>query len=117
MTTRKAAQSYSVLSTAAIVLFAACCGTALAATEIPPPSPDELASPDDSSLVEILKDNSVTAPAIRTVENAVEPDALSNTTDEAEIPNTEMPVIATRLPGISASNLPRVRRQMFRTDI
>ena len=75
----------------------------------------------------------MTSPTIRTIDTSspVTPPALADTvskpaidehdsaSDLEDVVNTssESPEIITRLPGISASELPRYRRQMFRTDI
>ena len=44
-------------------------------------------------------------------------DAAVPEVDEAETPINETPPTATRLPGVSETDQPRYRRQMYRTDI
>lgn len=114
MTTRKAAQKFAILSAtgvSALLLL----GSALASTDIQAPCP-ELASHTESSLHDVLDEDEVTTPAIRTIDSSEKQEKVSKTT-ETSIPNTEVPDVATRLPGVSSSDLPRFRRHMFRTDI
>ncbi len=138
MITRKAPQTYAALRTTgltALMLFGAYCGSALASTEVQAPCP-ELNNQNDAALHEILQRDIVTSPSIvRTVDSSddavTSPPALAGTAskpaidkhdpanDLEEVVNTssESPEITTRLPGVSASDLPRFRRHMFRTDI
>lgn len=114
MTTRNAATNKSVLSMtgiAALLLF----GTALASTDSVAPCPD-LVSHTETTLLEDLDNEIATSEIIRTVETSAEQDDTGNA-DEVVISNTETRDIATRLPGVSASDMPRFRRHMFRTDI
>jgi hypothetical protein len=97
------------------LLLGVWCGPALASTEITAPCPD-LVSHTETSLHEVLDEDIAAPPAIRTVESSTEQDE-DDASDDAVILNTEMPDIATTLPGVSASGLPRFRRHMFRTDI
>lgn len=118
MTERKSALTNSVLGTtgmAALLLLGAWCGPTLASTDTIAPCP-ELVSHTETSLREVLDEDIATSPGVRTVESSTE-QADSDESDDAVIRNTEMPDIATRLPGVSASGLPRFRRHMFRTDI
>lgn len=130
MTTRKARQTYAVLSTTglAVVLLGAWSAPALASSDISTPCPD-LTAQSDASLHEMLNED-VTTPLVRTVDtndsvaladaavkSADADDDENEASEEATIRNTEMPAIATRLPGVSSTDLPRFRRQMFRTDI
>ena len=99
--TRRAAATISALSatgTAALVL-GAWCGSAFASADVQAPRDDEIASA-----------------AIRTI------DAPAKQKDKGEkedvtISKSETPDITTRLPGVSVSDSPRFRRQMYRTDI
>jgi len=118
VTKRKSVLMNSVSGTtgmAALVLLGAWCGPTLASTDIPAPCP-ELVSHTETSLREVLDEDLTTPATVRTVEAATEQDEVEKSAD-AVIRNTEIPDIATRLPGVSASELPRFRRQMFRTDI
>ena len=124
MTTRKAPQTVAALWTtgfAALLLLGAWSGSALASSDIPAPCPEPTAQTDAS--LHYMLDEDATAPTLRTID-ASESVASGDVNDEeseaaenATIRNTEMPDIATRLPGVSSSDLPRFRRQMFRTDI
>lgn len=48
---------------------------------------------------------------------AATPRLSSSGNDDGSTPRDEAPPTATRLPGVSDSDLPRFRRQMYRTDI
>jgi len=118
VTKRKAGVSNSALTTSgisALLLLGAWCCSALASTETVVPR-QEMIPDTDTSLRGGLEEELTTSPTIRTVESSDEQDDDSNP-DDAAIRNTEIPDIATRLPGVSASDLPRFRRHMFRTDI
>ncbi len=140
MTTRKAVETHAVLSTTgmtALMLLGAWCGSALASTEAQMPCPElskqELSAQSDAALQEILQADTAMSPFIRTIDSsdvvkppaladaASEPtiDELDSTSDAEDVVSTisERPEITTRLPGVSASELPRFRRHMFRTDI
>lgn len=140
MAIRKAAKTQAALSTTgmtALMLLGAWCGSALASTEVHVPCPElnkqELNAQSDAALQEILHADTVMSPFIRTIDssNVVTPPALADTASEPTIDEhdsasdaedvvrttSERPEITTRLPGVSASELPRFRRHMFRTDI
>jgi len=99
---RRAPATISALgaTTGAVALvLGAWCGSAFASADVQAPRDDEIASA-----------------AIRTI------DAPAKQKDEGgkedvTISESETPEIATRLPGVSASDSPRFRRQMYRTDI
>jgi len=98
--TRRAAATISALSAtgAAALVLGAWCGSAFASADVQAPS-DEIASA-----------------TIRTI------DAPAKQKDKGEqedvtISKSETPEITTRLPGVSVSDSPRFRRQMYRTDI
>ena len=117
MKTRRAAATISALSaTGAVALvLGAWCGPAFASADVQAPHP-ELVSHTEASLNDILGDDEIASAAIRTI------DAPAKQKDKGEkedvtISKSETPEIATRLPGVSASDSPRFRRQMYRTDI
>jgi len=119
----------SVTLGAAALLFGAWCGAALASNEIQTPCP-ELAEHTDESLHAILDNGDITSRTVLTVDSSdsVTPAPVADATaktatnkhekvadaDEDGIRDIE---IATNLPGVSADEMPRLRRQMFRTDI
>lgn len=131
MTTRKAAQQVQMLSATGIASLLLL-GSALASTENQVPCP-ELANDAETSLHAILDSADVTSPTIRTIESseAVSPTPVADTTakptdeareatgnaDQAVVGHKAIPEISARLPGVSASDQPRFRRHMFRTDI
>lgn len=131
MTTRQAPQRTISLSLTAIAGLCALSLSAFAANETQVPCP-QLAAHEDASLHEILEGdaapgalqtmdstNIATLPAL--AESSSESTDLevveTDSSDEATIPNTEIPDIATRLPGVSSADMPRFRRYMLRTDI
>lgn len=120
MKTPKAPQTKAALRAAqlpALLLLGSLCGTALAATGIPDPCPE---SPGHTvtELHDMLVRDSVIAPIADT--ETVDVDASDEETAvDAQETSTPLPApeFTTRLPGISASDMPRYRRHMFRTDI
>lgn len=88
---------------------------------------------DDASLHDILDSNDITPPVIRTIDSteSVTSAAVAGThaknsvTEHEKLVSSEdsanrkaqVAEITTRLPGIPEGDLPRFRRQMFRTDI
>ena len=135
MTTRQAPQTHVTLSAtgiSALLLLGVCCGTALASTEASEPCP-EVDDYDETSLREILDSDGITSSAIRTIDstNSVSTAPLANSRINASVADSEKvansenstdlsaPVaeITTSLPGVPETDLPRFRRQMFRTDI
>jgi Tfp pilus assembly protein FimV len=94
-----------------LLLLGAACGTALASTEIQSPCPETVAQTD--VLQAIVEDKS--AP----LSEAAAKDKAQDTTEEVESPvsDTKAPEFTTRLPGVSANDMPGFRRHMFRTDI
>lgn len=142
MRTRQAPQAHLNLSAtgiSALLLLGFCCGTALASTDASEPCPEmgepcsEMRDYDESSLREILDSDEITSSAIRVVESksSVAATAVANTRSNAPVAEHEKvadsensadrsaPVaeITTHLPGVPETDLPRFRRQMFRTDI
>lgn len=135
MRTRQAPQTRvtrSATGISALLLLGVCCGPALASTEASQPCP-EMGDYDESSLREILDGDEITPSAIRVVDskNSVATTALANTRSIASVaerekvadseisadPSAAVAEITTRLPGVPETDLPRFRRQMFRTDI
>lgn len=58
-------------------------------------------------------DTALVAPAAQSAEHALNAEAVQETEGSAN----DIPPTATRLPGVSETNQPRFRRQMFRLDI
>lgn len=119
MKTRRAPASISALSVtgvSAVLLLGAWYGPAFASADVQAPSP-ELTAHTESSLHEILDGDDISSSTIRTIDSSAEQDDDESKTDDVAVLNLEMPDIATRLPGVSASELPRLRRHMYRTDI
>ena len=131
MITRQAPRQTISLSLTAFLSLGAGSVSAFAASETQVPCP-QLAAHTDAALHEIL-DGDSSAKTLQTIdptnmatlpalaEASADPaDLEANETDpsdDAAIRNTEIPDIATRLPGVSSANLPRFRRYMLRTDI
>lgn len=118
MTTQTAPQKYLALRSSgisALMLLAACCGSALASSDIPAPPP-ELVAHTDTSLHGIL-DEEAAPPALKTLDSSKTRGESKEDAEEVTLGDMEIADIATRLPGVSATDLPRFRRQMFRTDI
>ncbi len=118
--------SRSAGSIPALLLLGALSGTALAATDIQEPCPENQAGKDVLNAF-IAEDTS--APLIRTVDAAEPapatpvPDADDKTasdtedSDPAATSDSSAPAFTTRLPGVSASDMPGFRQHMYRTDI
>lgn len=110
----------------ALLLVGAVCGSAVASTEVPCP---ESAAHSDA-LHAMLESDEKNTGLIRTVEGtdsvsqaplaeSSADDRTEESSDVAESPANEpaAPELTTRLPGVSANDMPRFRRHMFRTDI
>ena len=115
--------SRSVGSIPALLLLGALSGTALAATDIQEPCPD--ADARKEVLTAFIAEDTP-AQLVRTVdakEPAATPDADdtksadSEESDSAALSDSSVPAFTTRLPGVSASDMPGFRRHMYRTDI
>ena len=131
MTTRLAPQTYVAVTMTALLGVSAWCASALASNDVQAPSP-ELVAQTSATLHDIL-DQEASSSRLRTLDSSdiVTLPALAeaavkakkserdegDATVETLLRNTEIPDIATRLPGVSATDLPRLRRHMFRTDI
>ena len=83
------------------------------------PASSSLARRSESTLEQLIDDDSVAVPALAEVanESTLDEAAESDRTDEAVLRDAETPVIRSRLPGVPKTALPSFRRQMFRTDI
>lgn len=131
MTARQAPRTTISLSLTAVLSLGVWSVSAFAANETQVPCP-QLAAHTDAALHEIL-DGDSSSDTLQTIDptNIATLPALAETSadstdlevnetepsDEATIPNTEIPDIATRLPGVSSTEMPRFRRYMLRTDI
>ncbi len=131
MNTRQAPQTYVALSIMAFLGLSAWCASALASSETQMPGPS-LAAHSDARLSDILRGD-VRVPSLRTLDSStiITLPALTDTRpettelqgsdrespEEASRTITEIPSRVTRLPGVSAVDLPRFRRYMLRTDI
>jgi hypothetical protein len=102
-------------SSAAALLLGAWCGSALASADVQAPGP-ELAAHTETSLHEILSDDEIASPTIRTLESTAEQDEAGENEDLTTL-KSDAPEMTTRLPGVSSSDSPRFRRHMYRTDI
>lgn len=134
MRTLKAPQksvTWSAASIPALLLLGATCGSAIASTEIQAPCPESTSQSD--ALHAILETDEGRAPLVRTVEGNesvsqaphtdVDADQTDDKVDDANrsvdspLSDTTGPTFTTRIPGVSANDMPRFRRHMFRTDI
>lgn len=131
MTTRQAPQKTILMSLTAILSLGVWSVPAFASNETQVPCP-QLTAHTDAALHDIL-DGDSSSNSLQTIDptniatlptlagtSAESTDLEVNETepsDEAAIRNTEIPDIATRLPGVSPAEMPRFRRYMLRTDI
>ena len=134
MKTLKATQksaNWSAASIPALLLLGATCGTAVASTEIQAPCPESVSHGD--ALHAILETDDSRPPLVRTVDSSesasqapladADADQAENKVDDTDRPaesplsDTTGPAFTTRIPGVSANDMPRFRRHMFRTDI
>jgi hypothetical protein len=94
-----------------LLLLGAACGTALASTEIQAPCPETVAQTD--VLQVIVEEDSTT------LTEAAAQEKVEETTEDVESPvsDAKAPEFTSRLPGVSANDMPGFRRHMFRTDI
>jgi hypothetical protein len=107
--TRRAPVTISALSAtgAVAIAFAAWCGPVFASADVKAPSP-ELAAHTDTPLHEILSDD-------ESESGTRQDDAGEN--EDLTVLTSDTPEMTTSLPGVSSSDSPRFRRQMYRTDI
>lgn len=134
MRTLKAPQTSvtrSAASIPALLLLGALSGSALASTDIPAPRSESDSHAE--ALHAILDDADIQSPLVRAVDSGgpVAPGPVADTgtkstidenadVSEADDPllhDPSLPEFTTRLPGVSANDMPRFRRHMFRTDI
>ncbi len=96
----------SVSTTTALLVLGFWCGSAAGSSGV--------AIPHDKSVT-----TQVSQPAITETqtESLVEDIEVIGISDDADDRFSEFPKVSVRLPGVSATVLPRFRRQMFRTDI
>jgi hypothetical protein len=113
------------------LLLVALSGSALASTEIQEPCPE--AESQANALHAILDSSNIQPPLVRTVDSSdpVTPAPVANNgakstieenvdvseADDSSLSDSRVPDFTTRLPGVSANDMPRFRRHMFRTDI
>jgi hypothetical protein len=123
----QATASRNAVSIPALVLLGALSGSAIAATDIQAPCPE----PADSAhmLHTFIAGSDSSAPLVRTVEateaavSARAADAADENASDADETETTpaadaaTPAYSTRLPGVSANDMPGFRRHMYRTDI
>ncbi len=118
--------SRSATSIPALLVLGALSGTALAATDIQQPCPETAAKKD---VLQAFIADDAKAPLVRTVEaskaavpaKASKADAETDQDAEDQVstpaPDSSTPALTTRLPGVSANDMPGFRRHMYRTDI
>jgi hypothetical protein len=119
--------SRSAASIPVLILLGTLSGTALAATDIQEPCPE--AADSAGALRALIPGKDAAAPLIRTVdgaETAAPARATKSDADSASVrdqsdttaaTDASIPAYTTRLPGVSASDMPGFRRHMYRTDI
>lgn len=117
----------SAASAPVLLVLGTLSGTALAATDFQEPCPETADSAE--TLHTFIDDEDFRAPLVRTIDatasaaparvtEAADDDA--GDADEAETTpatDTSTPAYTTRLPGVSANDMPGFRRHMYRTDI
>ena len=118
--------SRSATSIPALLVLGALSGTALAATDIQQPCPETAAKKD---VLQAFIADDAKAPLVRTVEaskaavpaKASKADAETDQDAEDQVStpaaDSSTPALTTRLPGVSANDMPGFRRHMYRTDI
>ena len=134
MKTLKAPQkslTWNAASIPVLLLLGAACGSAVASTDIHSPCPESISQ--DTALHTILDSDHPQTTLVRPVEGtdpvsqALRDDAgadrsegksdQANETVESPVSDSNVPEFTTQLPGVSANDMPRFRRHMFRTDI
>ena len=134
MRTLKAPQksvTWSATSIPTLLLLVALSGSAVASTEIQSPCPEP--ESHAQALHAILDSTDMQSPLVRTVDSSDPglPAPVTNTRTEStvdengDVPeavdlsssDSSVPEFTTRLPSVSANDMPRFRRHMFRTDI
>ncbi len=119
--------SRSAVSIPALLLLGALSGTALAATDIQQPCPK--AADRTDALETFIAHKDTTRPLVRTVDASEAATPVKVADSDAERPeeneatkatpatDSSEPAYTTRLPGVSANDMPGFRRHMYRTDI
>ena len=116
----------SAASIPALLLLGTLSGTALAATDIQQPCPEAAAKKDvlqafvaDDAKGPLVRTVDASEPAAPAEDSKVESETASNAEDPVGTPasDSSTPAYTTRLPGVSASDMPGFRRHMYRTDI
>jgi hypothetical protein len=122
--------TWNATSIPVLLLLGAACGSAVASTEIQSPCPETASQ--DSALHAIIESGDPQTALVRTVEGndtvsgALRDDTGINAGDksdqaskavESPVSDSNVPELTTQLPGVSANDMPRFRRHMFRTDI
>lgn len=134
MRTLKAPQTsvtWNATSIPALLLIGALSGSAFASTEIQAPCPESGSRAE--ALEAILDVTDIQSPLVRTVdatesvtpapvadngaESTLEENGEVSEADDSSLRDSSSPEFTARLPGVSANDMPRFRRHMFRTDI
>ncbi len=131
LTAPQSSVTRSAASIPALLLLVALSGSALASTEIQVPCPESDVHAD--TLHAILEDTDIQSPMVRTVdasdsvtrapladtgtESSNEETEETSEADDHSVRDSSLTEFTTRLPGVSANDMPRFRRHMFRTDI
>jgi hypothetical protein len=131
MTAPQTSVTWSATSIPTLLLLVALSSSALASTEIQAPCPESESHAE--ALHAILDSTDMPSPLVRTVDSidSVTPAPVANTgtestieengdvseADDPSLSDSSVPEFTTRLPGVSANDMPRFRRHMFRTDI
>jgi len=103
--------TWNAASIPVLLLLGTVSGTAVASTEIQAPCPETVSQTDVLHVI-IEKE---TQPLTETRSEEKASDAEDNA--ESPVSESSTPEFTTRLPGVSANDMPGFRRHMFRTDI
>ena len=119
MTREEAPQTHTFWRVAGVpaLLLTALCGSAIAASGISDPCP-EARDARVTDLHDVLADEAIVTPVADIESKPVREKTEKAATDaEDSTRQAPAPEFTTRLPGVSANDMPRFRRHMFRTDI
>ena len=118
MATRKAPRTRTVLAAAGLpALFLLGAAIAAPSTSISDPCPQSTEH-SVTDLHDMLTDDKIVTPVADTASKAAEESNKEPVVEVEDVPASQAsPEYTTRLPGVSASDMPRFRRHMFRTDI
>ena len=123
--------TWNAASIPVLLLLGAACGSAVASTEIQSPCPEttsqetalhailENGDHSQAALVRTVEGNDTVSRALRKdagTDAGDKPDQVSEAV-ESPVSDSNVPEFTTQLPGVSANDMPRFRRHMFRTDI